>query len=273
MTPKPQSEMTSERFLALMQLIQTLRGPDGCPWDKKQIPRSIVLYLIEEIYELAEAIESGNCDSIREELGDVLFQVFFIAELFREKGWFDIGEVALRTTEKMIGRHPHVFGADRLDSTEAVRDRWHKIKRHEKKNTESESVLDSIPVQLPALMRAYRISERVAREGFDWEDISGVMQKVEEEWGEFKNALRADQRERAAMELGDVFFTLVNVARFAKVHPETVLTGAIKKFEHRFKELEKRAAERGVAMEVGSQAKLDRIWEQIKTEEDLDRDV
>jgi tetrapyrrole methylase family protein/MazG family protein len=272
-TSKPQPEMSSEPFRALKQLIQTLRGPDGCPWDKRQIPRSIVLYLIEEIYELVEAIESDDSDNICEELGDVLFQVFFIAEMFREKGRFDIGEVARRTTEKMIGRHPHVFGADRLDSSEAVRERWHKIKRHEKKNTESKSVLDSIPVQLPALMRAYRISERVAREGFDWEDISGVMQKVEEEWAEFKNAQRAEQREQAAMELGDVFFTLVNVARFAKVHPETVLAGATKKFENRFKELERRAAERGVAMEVRSQAELDGIWEQIKTEEGINRDV
>ena len=122
-------------------------------------------------------------------------------------------------------------------------------------------------------MRAYRISERVAREGFDWEDIAGVMEKVEEEWAEFKNAQRADRREQAAMELGDVFFSLVNVARFAHIHPETVLTGAIKKFECRFKELEKRAAERGVTMESRSQAELDRIWEQIKTEEDINRDV
>lgn len=268
MTSTPQPETTSESFRALMQLIQTLRGPDGCPWDKKQTPGSIALYLIEEIYELVEAIESGNSDSIREELGDVLFQVFFMAELFHEKGRFDIGEVALRTTEKMIGRHPHVFGADRLDTSEAVRERWHQIKRHEKENTEAKSVLDSIPVQLPALMRAYRISERVAREGFDWQDISGVMEKVEEEWAEFKNARKADRREQAAMELGDVFFTLVNVARFAHIHPESVLTGAIKKFEHRFRELEKRSAERGVAMEKRSQAELNRIWEQIKTEED-----
>jgi MazG family protein len=173
----------------------------------------------------------------------------------------------------MIGRHPHVFGAGRLDSTEAVRERWHQIKQHEKKNTEAKSVLDSIPVRLPALMRAYRISERVAREGFDWQDISGVMEKVEEEWAEFKNAQRTERREQAAMELGDVFFTLVNVARFAHIHPETVLTAAIKKFEHRFKELEKRAAERGVAMESRSQAELDRIWEQIKTEEDRNRVV
>ncbi|MFY9705450.1 MAG: nucleoside triphosphate pyrophosphohydrolase [Desulfobacterales bacterium] len=273
MTTKPQPEMTSEHFRALLQLIQTLRGPDGCPWDKKQTPRSIALYLIEEIYELVEAIESGNSDDIREELGDVLFQVFFIAELFHEKGRFDIGEVAHRTTEKMIGRHPHVFGADRLDSTEAVREQWHQIKQHEKKNTEAKSVLESIPVQLPALMRAYRISERVAREGFDWQDISGVMEKVEEEWAEFKNAQRAERWEQAAMELGDVFFTLVNVARFAHVHPETVLTGAIKKFEQRFKELEKRAAERGVAIESRFQTELDRIWEQIKTEEDINRAV
>jgi tetrapyrrole methylase family protein / MazG family protein len=260
-------------FRELMQLIQTLRGPDGCPWDKQQTPRSAALYLTEEIYELVDAIESGNPEKIREELGDVLFQVFFIAELAHEAGQFDIGEVALRTTEKMIGRHPHVFGADRLDSTEAVRERWHQIKQREKGNAGVTSALDSVPVQLPALIRAYRISERAARMGFDWQDIAGVMEKVEEEWAEFKNAQGGDRPEQAAIELGDVFFTLANVARFVQIHPETALTGAIKKFECRFRELEKRAAEQGVAMQSRSQAELDRIWEQIKTEEERGRIV
>ncbi|MFZ0724198.1 MAG: nucleoside triphosphate pyrophosphohydrolase [Desulfobacterales bacterium] len=264
----PEKPPAPDPFEALVQLIQTLRGPQGCPWDKQQSARSLVRYLTEEVYELIEAIEAENPDKIREELGDVLFQVFFIAELFREQGRFDIQEVARRNTEKMIGRHPHVFGDDRLDSAEAVRERWHQIKRREKANRAGASVLDSVPVQLPALMRAYRISERAARAGFDWQGISGVMEKVEEEWDEFKSAQADDRPELAAMELGDVFFTLANVARFARIHPETALAGAIKKFEHRFRKLEKRAAETGSGMESRSPVELDRMWQQIKTEED-----
>ncbi|MFZ0133410.1 MAG: nucleoside triphosphate pyrophosphohydrolase [Desulfobacterales bacterium] len=269
MSPESQPAPASDPFKALIQLIRTLRGPNGCPWDKQQTARSLVRYLTEEVYELIEAIEADNSDKIHEELGDVLFQVFFIAELFHEKGRFDIEAVARRNAEKMIGRHPHVFGDDRLDSADAVRERWHQIKRREKGNRTAASVLDSVPVQLPALMRAYRISERAARTGFDWQGISGVMEKVEEEWAEFKSAQAAERPDLAAMELGDVFFTLTNVARFARIHPETALAGAIKKFEHRFRKLEKRAAEMGGAMENRSPAELDEIWQQIKAAEEV----
>jgi tetrapyrrole methylase family protein/MazG family protein len=250
-----------------MELIQILRGPDGCPWDRQQTPRSIALYLIEELYELVDAIESERAENICEELGDVLFQVFFIADLLRESDDVGIEEVARRSIEKMVGRHAHVFGSDRLEDPAAVRERWHQIKRREKGPAAEPPVGDSVPLRLPALMRAYRISERAARRGFDWRDVSGVMEKVEEEWAEFKSAQKAQLHERAATELGDVFFTLTNVARFVNIHPETALTGAVKKFEHRFKELEKRAAAEGVGMESARQRDLDRIWEQIKAEE------
>ncbi len=268
MSPEKPPARAPDPFEELVQLIRTLRGPQGCPWDRQQTARSLVRYLTEEVYELIEAIEGENPAEIREELGDVLFQVFFVAELFHEQGRFDIEEVARRNTAKMIGRHPHVFGDDRLDSAEAVREQWHRIKRREKANRADTSVLDSVPAQLPALMRAYRISERAARTGFDWQEMSGVMEKVEEEWAEFKSAQAGDRPELAAMELGDVFFTLVNVARFARIHPETALAGAIKKFEHRFRKLEKRAAGSGMGMESRSAAELDRIWRQIKGEED-----
>lgn len=265
MTPPPANAF--ESLGALMQLIRILRGANGCPWDKQQTPRSIVRYLTEEIYELVEAVESGNPDQIREELGDVLFHIFVIAEMFDEKGLFDIGEVARGNTEKMTRRHPHVFGGDHLENPSTIRQRWHQIKQSEKGGDQESSVLDSVPVQLPALMRAYRISERAARSGFDWSDISGVMAKAEEEWGEFKTALKKNANEQASMEFGDILFTLANIARFAGIHPETALTGAVKKFEKRFRKLEKRVAGIGATLDSRSQPELDRIWEEIKAAE------
>jgi tetrapyrrole methylase family protein/MazG family protein len=175
---------------AIFKLIETLRGKNGCPWDKKQTPRTIAVYLVEEIYELVDAIESENHNEICEELGDVLFHILFLISLFRETGRFDFMDVIDSNMKKMTRRHPHVFGKDRVDSTDEVRERWHKIKMNEKKRFQETSILDSVPSKLPALMRAYRISERVSKTGFDWSDISGVMSKVEEEWSELKVALK-----------------------------------------------------------------------------------
>jgi MazG family protein len=251
----------------LMRLIQTLRSDEGCPWDKEQTPNSISQYLIEEIYELVDAIESGHADKTCEELGDVLFHIFFLGELYREQGLFDIDVVARNNTKKMIRRHPHVFGSQRVDSTEAVRKQWHQIKKTEKGHEASTSELDSVPVQLPALMRAYRISERAARAGFDWSDLSGVMEKVEEEWAEFKKALKRKKTDQAAMEFGDILFTLTNVARFTKIHPESALASAIHKFVNRFKLLENLVREKGEDMGEQSPDVLDEFWQKIKESE------
>jgi tetrapyrrole methylase family protein/MazG family protein len=258
-----------ERLAGLIRLVATLRGENGCPWDRKQTPRSITNYLTEETYELMDAIESGRPAAVCEELGDVLFHVFFIARIFEESGHFNVSDVVRQITEKMIRRHPHVFGNDRLESTEAVRKRWHEIKKQEKTAGDgtAASLLDSIPVQLPALMRAYRISERVGRAGFDWTDIGGVMQKVEEEWEEFKEAVSDKDPQNAALEFGDILFTLTNVARFARIHPETALVASVKKFEKRFRKMEARVQESGASMETLSQAELDAIWEEVKREE------
>ena len=256
--------LPAEALENLMRLIQTLRSDGGCPWDKKQTPRSIIQYLTEEIYELVDAVETGNPAKTCEELGDVLFQIFFLAELYREQGMFDIGAVARLNTEKMTRRHPHVFGGERIDNPDAVRRQWYQIKKGEKVHMEDGSELDSVPVQLPALMRAYRISERAARAGFDWSDLQGVIEKAEEEWVEFKRALESEQSEQAAMEFGDILFTLTNVARFARIHPETALGGAINKFVNRFKLLEKLVRERGKDMHQQSPAELDEFWETIK---------
>lgn len=255
----------------LITLIEALRGEDGCPWDKQQTPETMVLYLIEEAYELLDAIDSETPDRIHEELGDVLFQVFFIARLYQEMGHFDVHVAAERSVAKMIHRHPHVFSEKQIDTAEDVKKQWHEIKREEKEDDQVTSILDSIPIQLPALMRAYRISDRAAGSGFDWEDISGVMEKVEEEWGEFRDALIQSEttdnaRDDVAMEFGDILFTLVNVARFAHIHPESALTGSIKKFEKRFKHMESILSAEGKAIESVSYGELNRRWETAKKE-------
>jgi MazG family protein len=184
-------------------------------------------------------------------------------------GHFDIKDVVDLNIKKMIHRHPHVFGNDNVDSADDVRKRWYKIKMEEKNLSTETSILDSIPSNLPALMRAYRISDRAARTGFDWEDISGVMKKVEEEWAELTTALKKqkqspEDRTRVALEFGDVLFTLVNVARFANIHPETALRDSTKKFERRFRYMEKRISNGLKDMQSVSQEEKDVLWEQAK---------
>jgi MazG family protein len=254
----------------VIALIQRLRGNDGCPWDRKQTPRSLSVYLIEEMYELIDAVAAGNHQAVCEELGDVVFQVLFLAELFSEIGVFDLDDVVQRNVEKMIRRHPHVFGDKKTISTAAIRENWHAIKKEEQKENHREhaSLLDSIPASLPALMRSYRVSERAARTGFDWTALAEVMDKVEEEWREFKSAARdmTDEagREKAALEFGDIVFTLSNVARFMGFHPETALTAAIQKFEQRFRYMENAFRDRGRDLESASRDEMDRAWEIAK---------
>ncbi len=255
------------KLKGLIELIETLRGENGCPWDKTQTARTMAIYLLEEVYELADAIETENPDEICEELGDVLFHIFFIARLFEEKGAFDIGDVAGLNKEKMVRRHPHVFGSESAENAGEVRKRWHAIKKNEKSHMRHKSVLDSVPGGLPALMRAYRISERAARTGFDWDNIEGVLQKAEEEWAEFQRALDKKDKADISIEFGDVLFTLVNVARFAAIHPETALKDSMKKFEIRFRNMEKTVAESGSTLDSASRNELDMLWEEVKRRE------
>ncbi|HSO19756.1 MAG TPA: nucleoside triphosphate pyrophosphohydrolase [Desulfosarcina sp.] len=261
---------STDSLAAVTGLIRRLRGENGCPWDRKQNPQSLSVYLIEEMYELVDAVAAGNPQAVCEELGDVLFQVLFLAELFAEAGAFDLNAVVERNVEKMIRRHPHVFGDQQAISTEAVRRNWHAIKRAEQreKNRDHDSLLSSIPASLPALMRSYRVSERAARTGFDWNTLAEVMDKVEEEWREFKSAARqvedAADLEKAAVEFGDIVFTLANVARFMGFHPETALTAAIQKFEQRFRHMEKAFREQGGDIESASRDAMDAAWETAK---------
>lgn len=249
----------------LVRLIETLRGANGCPWDKKQTPASISVYLIEEVYELVEAIASDNPESICEELGDVLFHLLFIARLFQEKQAFGLNQAIDGIVDKMIRRHPHVFGDSPAESIAEIRDQWRSIKKEEKKNALPKSILDSVPAGLPALLRAYRISERAAGAGFDWDDIHGVMEKVEEEWREFKEAVATDDdRREIEMEFGDLLFTMMNVARIARIHPESALQAATHKFETRYRFMEKQLENCGESTDSVPRDELERLWEMAK---------
>ena len=170
--------------------------------------------------------ETGHPEQIREELGDVLFHIVFIARMFQERGEFDLSDVAQTITEKMIRRHPHVFGEKTVNSSDEVIENWHKIKLNEKKSSQKQSLLDSVPVQLPALMRAYRISDRAAKSGFDWAEVDGAVENVEKELDGLKAALNKQNREILSQKFGDLLFDLVNIARLAEIHPETALAGS-----------------------------------------------
>lgn len=254
----------------LISLVAALRGETGCPWDKKQTAKTMGIYLLEETYELVEAISAGDADAICEELGDVLFHILFVAHLFEEQGKFNIRDVVSRIHEKMVRRHPHVFGDGHVKTAEDVKKQWHEIKKKEKKGPSGDSVLDSVPVGLPGLLRAYRISERAAANGFDWDSMSGVVQKVEEEWGELKRELergaQTDASARAvSLEFGDLLFALVNVARFARIHPETALSDAISKFKTRFSYMENAIQTKGRRFPDVLQKEKDILWEAAKS--------
>lgn len=258
-------------FAGMIGLIQKLRDVSGCPWDRAQTAKSMSLYFIEEAYELVDAIATGSPEAVCEELGDVLFHLFFIAALFEQSGGFCIEDAAEQNTEKMIRRHPHVFGHESAETASDVRRRWHQIKKQEKNHQGQKSALDGIPTQMPAIIRAYRVSERAARTGFDWKDLHGVMSQAEAEWTEFKAALVENggqtQREAVELEFGDVLFTLTNVARFVRIHPETALAGSTTKFEKRFRCMEALAAAQGRGIDTLTRNEFDALWAAAKAGE------
>jgi MazG family protein len=229
---------------SLMALVESLRGEPGCPWDKKQTPRSMLIYLIEEMYELAEAIESNRPEEVREELGDVLFHIIFITRLFQETGDFSVHDVVRDITDKMIRRHPHVFGTARVDNADEVRKNWHIIKQQEKKATPKESVLDSVPRKLPALMRAYRIVERTARHGFNRKDRESLLDTLSAEFAQLQLSIKQNHEDRISNDLGALLLSLVHLARHLKLHPETALSGAVHRFELQFRKMEKEVSKK-----------------------------
>ncbi|MDA8101036.1 MAG: nucleoside triphosphate pyrophosphohydrolase [Nitrospiraceae bacterium] len=256
----------SEAFLRLLGLMARLREENGCPWDRKQTPASLKPFLIEECFEVIDAIDEGSPPKIREELGDLLFQIVFHARIAEEQGEFDIADVLTTIREKMVRRHPHVFGTAQAATDREVLANWEEIKKREK-GGEPQSVLEGVPKTLPSLLRAHKIQERAARVGFDWNHLNEVLPKLDEEISEFKASLAEQNAEKIEEELGDLFFTLVNVARFVDVDPEQALRKTISKFVRRFRIIEERAAGVGKSLKDMTLDEMEKIWQESKQDE------
>ena len=253
---------TAENFIELLEILRRLRAPDGCTWDKEQTSESLVPYLLEEAYEVIEAIEEGDIHTLKEELGDLTLHVLFQAELAREKGKFEIADSLKHISEKLIRRHPHVFDQEYNEDAD-INLSWEKAKQKEKSR---KNLLDGVPKNLPALTRARRIQEKAANVGFDWKNMEPVWDKVEEELKELKVEIQNKDPEKVKDEMGDVLFSLVNLSRFLDISPEDALRMTISKFEMRFAKVEKELKNRGKDFSDSSLKEMDGIWNDIKKE-------
>ena len=245
----------------LIKIMETLRGPQGCPWDKGQTRDSLKPFLIEELYELLEALDGDDPDKIKEELGDLLFQIVFHCHLSKELGQFNMKDVIDKIVDKMVSRHPHVFGDKDLKTSEEVMSWWEEHKSREKK---AGSAIDGVPEAMPALIRAYRLQHKASRVGFDWEKIEDVFKKLDEELNELKAALDKKDSRSIEDEMGDIFFVLVRISGFIGVNPEDALRKTNSKFIHRFRYLEKRASEQGRKLSEMTLDEMDVLWEESK---------
>ena len=248
----------------LIDIVEVLRSPGGCPWDIEQDHKSIRRDFLEETYEVIEAINKDDRDMLLEELGDVLLQVVFHTQIEREKGRFDLSDVADGICKKMIERHPHVFGDVNAETSEQVLENWDVIKKRTKQQKNQTESMLSIPREFPALMRADKVQKKASKVGFDWDNADGAFDKVTEELSELKEAYRAGDKENIREELGDLLFSVVNVSRFVGADSEESLTAATDKFIDRFSKVEKVAGEKGLDMKNTDLAVLDELWEQAK---------
>jgi tetrapyrrole methylase family protein/MazG family protein len=260
---KPTSEENVARLREMLEVVETLRAPDGCPWDREQTHLTLRPYLLEETYELLEAIEAGTTDDISEELGDILLQVFMHHAIAQEAGDFTIAEVAEHATAKMVHRHPHVFGDIEVAGADEVLSNWEGLKNREQRKRGRVSALEGAPRTLPGLAWALSIQKRAARVGFDWKDREGALQKVAEEASELAVE---EVRERQEEELGDLIFSLVNLARHMRLNPEDALRASAGRFYQRFERVEEAARREGKDVRDMEPADLDRLWEEAKTQ-------
>lgn len=261
----PNQNKVSKSFTDLVDLVETLRGPDGCPWDGKQTVSSVKMYLLEECYEVLDAIEKEDPGEECSELGDLLFMIIFLTKLSSEKGEFDIIDVIESIVKKMKNRHPHVFGDARVNGADEVSSNWQKLKLKEKGDVEKKtSLLREVPRGLPALLRAHRLSDRASKVGFDWNNKSHIWEKVEEEFNELSSAVKMDKSEEVEEELGDLIFSLVNLARHWGFNSEKVLSEANRKFLNRFDSMEKNLNESGIDLDSATPEEMNRVWDNIK---------
>ena len=255
------SKSIGKRFEELVTIVERLRGPDGCPWDREQTPASLLPYLLEETYEVMESVDDRNWEVLQEELGDLLLHVVFQASIATHSDRFNIDESLKTVNEKLVRRHPHVFGDTKANAAFKAKQNWEAEKQKEKKR---DSRLDGVPVTLPGLVRAQRLQEKASYVGFDWEKIESVWEKVYEELQEIKLAQQENNKGLLEEEIGDAIFALVNLARFLGIPAEDALRKTNNKFINRFKMIEKELKKRGKTLEESSLDEMDEIWNTVK---------
>ena len=272
-TTKSSSKQIGKLFEDLVAVQARLRAPGGCPWDREQTHSTLRTYLVEEAYEVLDAIETGNSQELAEELGDLLLQVLFHADLARETGRFDISNVITGIHNKLVRRHPHVFGNVKAETAGEVLKNWVQLKAKEKHaasptgviaQDQLPSALDGVPRNLPALLEAYQMTRRAAQVGFDWERVEGIFEKLEEEAAELRAALAASNRRSIEEEVGDLLFSVVNLARFLGLDPEVTLKHSNLKFKMRFQKMEREASRCGQCLSDLSKEKLEQLWTEAK---------
>jgi len=254
-----------DNFRKLIEIMARLRSKNGCPWDQVQTSETLKPYLIEEAYELVEAIDEKDPAKVKEELGDLLLQIVFHAQIARDRGEFDIDDVLEKINGKMISRHPHVFGDAKFGTPEEVTKQWQDRKKEEGKFRES--ALEGVPKELPSLLRAHRLQSRAAKVGFDWAKVEDVFGKLDEELKEFRQAIDKKNKSEIEDELGDLFFVLVNISRFVGVNAEEALRKTISKFISRFRYIEMKAAGQGRQLADMTLDQMDALWDEAKKSE------
>jgi len=259
--------MKKYTYKDLLDIMEKLRSPGGCPWDREQDHKSLKRYLIEEAYEVLEAIDEENPAKLCDELGDLLLQVVFHAQIARENGQFDMEDVVHGVSSKMINRHRHVFGEEEAETPEDVIRIWEEIKKEEKGQETQTKVLKGVPANLPALMRSYKVQEKAAQVGFDWDKAEDAFKKLEEEVQELKRACESGNQAEIEEEMGDLLFAAVNVARFHKVQPELALSATVNKFIKRFEYVETESAKQGRQLQDMTLEEMDALWEECKRKE------
>ncbi len=261
MTAEERDVETAREFVRLVEIMRKLRAPDGCPWDREQTHESLRPYLIEETYEVLDSIDRGRYDELKKELGDLVLHIVFHSQLAEEERLFSIADVLHEINEKLVRRHPHVFGENKLQSSEQVKVQWEKLKLEE---VHKPRLLEGVPANQPALNRAYRVQEKAAGVGFDWPDVEPVWGKIHEEIKELRDEIRLGRTQNVAKELGDLLFSIVNLSRKLKVNPEDALRISVNSFMRRFGYIEDRLAEQERGAHQASLEELDLLWEEAK---------